>query len=110
MKCAAATGPEGFENRGDSAELRVVIIRDAMKTLPRAPIDMQRGVCKSLENKSHENISMVRSMSTSDSLFYKTKLDQYHWLQYHWPPFAAPPEGHQGLRPLQSLNMTYAVV
>lgn len=76
MKCAAVAGPEGFENRGDSAELRVVIIRDAIKTLPRGPTDMERGVCKGPENKSHENISRERSMSTSDSLFYKTKLDK----------------------------------
>lgn len=55
-------------NRGDSAELRVVIIRDAIETLPRGPIDTERGVCTSLENKSHENISRVCSMSTSDSL------------------------------------------
>lgn len=76
MKCAAVTGPEGFENRGDSAVLRVVIIRDAIKTLPRGPIDVERGVCKSPENKSHENISRVRSTSASDSLFYRTKLDK----------------------------------
>lgn len=74
VKCAAATGPEGFENRGDGTELRVVIIKDAIKTLPRGRIDMEWGLCESPENKSHDNISRVYSMSTCDSVFYKAKL------------------------------------
>lgn len=73
MKCTAETGSEMFKNRADSAEQRVLIIRDAIKTLPCRHKDMERGGCECPENKSHRNTSM----SAGDALFHETDKNIY---------------------------------